>query len=370
LAIVTRLIQIHAGIHKTGSTAIQRMLARLAPDLSAHGIATPGIGNKGSGHHILASFANDPDGCEKAWAKLAGRLERETSDRVLLSSEFFVNADPKALHTALSTLGPHEVRIQFYVRPHIALFTSLYLQRVKAGIALADPTDLAESYARSAEFDYAPVIEAYIDTFGADAVRVREFVPSAFEGGSLMADVWSFLDLPAPLLQQAEVLGRDVVNPTPTAEQAVVLIALARRARAAMGSAFQPRALRRSLAYLLTELRARLPGQATRYRLPMDLQSAIADHMDGPRAAFARHLDRQPSAAFCAEPVTASSPLAPIPFQPVRDALAAVADMAHERGWTSLSRVVTRFADSLRRIVAPNGGDLLDLRALSGKAMA
>lgn len=164
----------------------------------------------------------------------------------------------------------------------IALFTSLYLQRVKAGIALADPTDLAESYARSAEFDYVPVIEAYIDTFGADAVRVREFVPSAFEGGSLMADVWSFLDLPAPLLQQAEVLGRDVVNPTPTAEQAFVLIALARRARAAMGSAFHPRALRRSLAYLLTELRARLPGQATRYRLPMDLQSAIADHMDGP----------------------------------------------------------------------------------------
>lgn len=356
-----RMIQIHAGIHKTGSTAIQHRLARLVPDLAAHGVALPNFGSRGQRHHALAGFATDPEGTEWAWDKLARNLRRSGAERVLLSSEHFIGADPEVVKTALERLGPHQPRFHFYVRPHVGLYTSLYLQRVKAGAAVVAPTNFAESYSQGAEFDYVPAIERYIEVFGPDAVRVREFDPDRFEGGSLIADAWHVLDLPPDLLAKAVGEGDTIVNPTPTAEQAVLLIALARRLRGAMDRGADPQPIRRALWTLLTDLRARLPEGGSPYRLPLALQRAIAAHTEPARAAFADRLDRPASPAFLSEPLHAPEPMGPIPFEAARAGVAAATTTLRKGGWDDLATVTDRFAADLTAEPGPEGMAILRL---------
>ncbi|NKX44077.1 hypothetical protein [Roseicyclus persicicus] len=356
-----RVIQIHAGIHKTGSTALQHRLARLAPDLAGHGIALPGFGPRGQGHHALSAFQHEPEACARAWARVARSLRATDAPRVLLSSEHFISAEPEALKAALDGLGPHEVRLHFYVRPHVGLFTSLYLQRIKAGVVRTGPVEVAHGYASRPEFDYVPAIERYIDVFGPEAVRVREFDPARFEGGSLMADAWAFLDLPAALRDRALAEGDAVLNPSPSAEQAALLFAVAARLRAAMARRLDPQVLRRSLAALFGELCARLADPATRYRLPLTLQEAIAESAGPARAGFARRLDRPASDAFLHEPLQRPDPIAPVPFEAVAASLSATAAAATRRGWAAVARSIDHLTAELR----PADGALLRLDGLA-----
>jgi hypothetical protein len=354
-----RLIQIHAGIHKTGSTAIQQKLARLAPDLAGHGIALPNFGSRGHQHHTLAAFKSEPEACADAWAKIARRVRQSDPARVILSSEHFVSADPVSLKAALETLGPHDLRLQFYVRPHIALFTSLYLQRIKAGAVAGSATDVAESYSLRPEFAYVPTIERFIDVFGPDAVRVREFNPDRFVDGSLIADVWDYFDLPKALLAKARLDGDAIVNPTPTAEQATLLLALGRHLRRGVGRLADPRPIRRALATLMGDLCARLTGPSTSYRLPVALQGAIKGQTEPDRAEFARYLDRPASPAFLDEPVVAPVPLAPVPFDAVAASLAATIAFLHKQGWADCAAATERFAAGLRSAQGPDGARTL-----------
>jgi hypothetical protein len=358
-----RLIQIHAGLQKTGTTAIQHTLARLAPDLAAHGIALPYFGNRGHWHHALAGFATDPDRTAEAWAKLTRRAAKAQADRIILSSEHFITADPAALRDALAALGPAEVRVHLYLRPHIALFTSLYLQRVKVGAVTAHPTELVDTYEASTAFDYRPSIDRFTEVFGPDAVVLREFDPARFSGGSLIADAWQFLDLPPDLLDTAVEGGDVIVNPTPTAEHALLLLALASRLRGPRGPGPDPVALRSTLALLHDALRARDSGSRTAYRLPLQLQRAIKAHYEAGRAALAPRLDRPASAAFLSEPLARPVPLAPIPYALATDSLAATADALRDRDLSDWAEAVARFADRLGTEPGPDGTALLHLPA-------
>jgi hypothetical protein len=360
-----RVIQIHAGIHKTGSTAIQHRLARLVPDLAEHGIALPNFGNRGQLHHGLAAFKPEPETCARAWTKLARRVRKSGAERVVLSSEHFVGADPAELKSALARFGAHQPRIHFYVRPHVALFTSLYLQRVKAGVAVKGPSAVADRYTSGPEFDYIPAIEGYIAAFGAESVRVREFDPDRFEGGSLIADAWHFLDLPDDLLGKATQDGDPTVNPTPTAEQAVLLIALARRLRKVPSGGGDVRPVRSALRTLLDEMRLRMSVPGNRYRLPPALQRRIAARTDAARGAFAHRLDRPASATFLHEPTIAPGPLGAIPFDATRASLAAAAAMLRDRGWPHHADATDRFTQQLVSEPGPDGMQRLRLPAPS-----
>lgn len=359
-----RLIQIHAGLHKTGTTAIQHTLARLAPDLAAHGVALPWFGNRGHWHQALTEFATDPDRTAEAWGKLTRRATRSEAPRILLSSEYFLGADPLALRDALAGLGEAQVRFHIYLRPHIALLTSLYLHRVKTGRATAAPADLADARKIAPEFDHVPAIARLADVFGPDAIVLREFDPSRFSGGSLMSDAWEFLDLPRALMDEATDGGDIIVNPTPTAEQALLLLALAGRLRAIDALAADAEGMERTLALFHDALRARDIGPATPYRLPLGLQRAVKTACEPARAALADRLDRPASAAFLNETPLAPVPLSPIRFDMVKDSLAATAQGLRDRSQPGWADAVDRFAARLTAEPGAAGARLLHLPAI------
>src|SRR4051794_23293209 len=90
-------VLVHIGMHKTGTTAIQTLLAARRAELKAYGIAYPGPrGDHHSQARALTQLPVGPGGVDKApppeaWVELAAAVTEDRA-RVVLSSEFFSGA--------------------------------------------------------------------------------------------------------------------------------------------------------------------------------------------------------------------------------------------------------------------------------------
>ncbi|MCC6008629.1 MAG: hypothetical protein JJU40_13245, partial [Rhodobacteraceae bacterium] len=153
---------LHAGLHKTGTTALQAHFAARRAELARAGITYPECG-PGPGHHALAArwlrlpgaagARWDREGAGALWAGLAGDAPGMSGDdggigarALLLSAEAFSRAAPlrvdmPALHAALSALG--RPRLVLCLRGPLALAEALWSQAARDGPA-PDPARLVD----------------------------------------------------------------------------------------------------------------------------------------------------------------------------------------------------------------------------------
>ncbi|HWT04354.1 MAG TPA: hypothetical protein VN224_01225, partial [Xanthomonadales bacterium] len=185
---------IHAGTHKTGTTAIQRFLAGNRERLCAAGLYYPQTGVLSSqlpGHHNIAfELAGDPsfDRALGTLADVTQEIARVRPADACMSSEVFqylhVNdAALVALRDALAAIG-YRGRIVLYVRAQDQYLESLYAELVKHGLQLpfADVLDLAmgrgvirHGRVWTFRFDYTELANRFAAVFGSDAVIVRRY---------------------------------------------------------------------------------------------------------------------------------------------------------------------------------------------------
>jgi hypothetical protein len=114
---------LHAGIHRTGTTSLQRTLARNRAALLARGAAYPG---EAPNHQALAwELVRGQSGAREVLAL----VEAAGAPHVILSGEDF------AIHEDLGWLAPvakrHDVRVIFYLRRQDHWLMSWYNQHVK-----------------------------------------------------------------------------------------------------------------------------------------------------------------------------------------------------------------------------------------------
>ena len=114
---------IHAGIHRTGTTSLQRALARNRAALLARGVAYPG---EAPNHQALAwELVRGKSGAREVLAL----VEAAGAPRVVLSGEDF------AIHEDLGWLAAvaarHDVRVVIYLRRQDHWLMSWYNQHVK-----------------------------------------------------------------------------------------------------------------------------------------------------------------------------------------------------------------------------------------------
>lgn len=184
---MVRDLVIHIGDPKTGSTAIQTVLATggwSAPGLTA---LYPAAVN----HLPLARCLYLPAeaGTRAArWRAVAARIAAAEADVAVISAELFERADPAALAATLAEFLPAlapRARIVGYVRPHADRLVAAWAERTKQGDTTAD---LAAFFARARDqFLYAPRLARWRAAFG-DRLTIRPFIRDRLAGGDVVAD--------------------------------------------------------------------------------------------------------------------------------------------------------------------------------------
>jgi hypothetical protein len=197
-------VLVHVGMHKTGTTAIQSVLADLRDQLVDEGISYPG---EHESHHLAARALTQgtlgwqisplapPD--PAVWDAFAAEV-RDTRTRVVLSSEFFSSANAEQIGQLVQDLGPDRVHILIGVRNLGPVAISSWQQTLKQGrtstldrwlqanFARADPSEPPKWF--WATFDPSAAIARWSAAAGPERVSVvvvrdgdRALLPNTFE---------------------------------------------------------------------------------------------------------------------------------------------------------------------------------------------
>lgn len=137
-----RTVFVHCGLHKTGSTALQRALSQNARQLEAAGLYLPPLGPRRGAHHSMAYAMKSP----RAFKSNAGRFETfqafcdlHPDSNIAISSEDFetVLTKPRALARLNRVIGAAgaETVLVIYLRHQVSYLESLYLQLLRMGLS-------------------------------------------------------------------------------------------------------------------------------------------------------------------------------------------------------------------------------------------
>ncbi|GAA2114575.1 hypothetical protein [Streptomyces synnematoformans] len=132
----TRLL--HIGPHKTGTTAVQGAFHQARDRLHAHGVHYAGK-QRMPGHAVgsrlglsLAKGEAPPD--IDHWRELRDEVTAAGDRRVVVSCEFFANADPDALPEVVEELGGDAVHVVVTLRPLVRILPSQWQEYVQNGL--------------------------------------------------------------------------------------------------------------------------------------------------------------------------------------------------------------------------------------------
>ncbi len=181
-----RVIFLHIGRNKAGSTTLQEVFARLSPDFRAAGVRYINFGHLADSDPSIEGFATMTP---------VAALARATGDRLLISNEF-MSAWPDAYTWSVAeALKGLDVKILVYLRDYTQWLPSLYAQNVKSGdevrdfdVFVDDPPQAISAW---------PMLQTWAAAFGWSRLRIQALDPQALFGGDIVSDAFSALGLPS-----------------------------------------------------------------------------------------------------------------------------------------------------------------------------
>jgi hypothetical protein len=127
---------VHIGPHKTGTTALQAAFWN-----SRESVAEQGVHYASNGRHalsaVLAGIEHVSPWTDKRppprwlWLRLLNDIRSSTAKRVVLSSEYFADAQPEPAARVVQELDPKRVQIVVTLRPLSRILTSQWQQFVR-----------------------------------------------------------------------------------------------------------------------------------------------------------------------------------------------------------------------------------------------
>lgn len=195
-------ILLHVGMGKTGSSAMQGILALAHDDLLSQGVHYPRT--RGSGHRWpslafmeRAAYQGGEPPHISEWTDLVDRVRESTAPRIMLTSEAFSDADDAQCARLVETFGAERLHIVVTARSLAPLAVSIWQQGLKSGWTETLGEWLEGNFRRPDETtmtqfwwhrDPSVVVERWVKLVGADRVNVivvdgrdHSFLPGAFE---------------------------------------------------------------------------------------------------------------------------------------------------------------------------------------------
>ena len=343
---------IHVGMPRTASTTIQRILARLRPELIEVGVLYPELTPNSAAHepHISHQhFGEALDGrrprreAQELLQRLSDELERTGSDVVLLSYESFVQQRraPEISSILRSVFERHGFRMEAVVgvKPQSEQLNSTYSHRVQFMREKRAFADFARLSERSGRFAYHELIEPWLVACDGRvrAIPLRDRRSAAPVVDRFMAEL-GLTDRVSPLLGADDLTLVENRSPGPVA------VEVSRRLRSMRVHArirVRPREMMRSVECAALERgldKVAFKGAGREFRARMDTL------FQDTNSRFATALWGQPwSAVVAPEPEHPVNEIAGRPVDPatehhigaiLRDACRQF-DVAPVRPWTS-----------------------------------
>lgn len=243
----TRLL--HIGPHKTGTTALQGAFHIARGELAKHGVVYAGEGRQAKEPAVAITSADalsetgagagagDGDGDAKLerWAAFCAEVAEAGDRRVMISSEFFSQADAGAAQATVKGLsgGDADVHVVVTLRPLRKILPSHWQQYVKHGLCHSYE-DWLDGMLRKPPYDsptpdfwhrqrHDALLARWADAVGPGNLTV--VVVNDAEPLWLFRVFEGLLDLPDGLL----VPEKERVNPSLTQSQTELLVRLNRR---------------------------------------------------------------------------------------------------------------------------------------------
>jgi len=149
----TRLL--HIGPHKTGTSAVQGALYLARERLAAEGVVYPGQGRQPLWPILAVTgqppLLGEPQPKISYWENLTGQIAAAGDQRVVLSSEFFAQADDATARRVVTDLGGDRVHVVVTLRSLTRILPSQWQQYIQNGFhfrylewlegILSDPPD-------------------------------------------------------------------------------------------------------------------------------------------------------------------------------------------------------------------------------------
>ncbi len=192
-----KIVYLHIGPPKTGTTAIQDFMVETAERLNTEGVLYPKAGRVPSGktywirkfeeyvpdkgpknaHHLLGwtirKVAHGEE-AESYWQQVLREMDESDCTHIVISSEEFSQCTPEEIHRIRTYLNAYEVRILIYIRSLFPIKLSTYTQDVKAGRYFKS----FNSYIRSGKDDrqdYDRIINSWSAAFSKERLILKSF---------------------------------------------------------------------------------------------------------------------------------------------------------------------------------------------------
>jgi hypothetical protein len=184
---------LHAGMGKTGTTAIQETFWANRAALSRAGIAYPRTGAVAGAHHLVSPRLPPFIARQTGWTQLAPadwmpEVAALPQPRVFMSSELISSADASQITAFCAALEPvFDLRLCLYLRRQDDIIAASYAQAVKAGTQVRPIADVLGK--RMDRFDYQDRITPWEQALGRDRLIILPYERGQFHQRDLIRDV-------------------------------------------------------------------------------------------------------------------------------------------------------------------------------------
>ena len=204
------MIYLHIGLHKTGTSTIQRFAAGNVDLLARYGVLYPQIGRQAEAHHQLMKDARG-EADTRLVDELADFVRAHDDQNVLISAEGLSTLLGPAVQRFVEPLTKvADIRVLLYVRSAAVRLVSSYNQVTKRSLNVSSFDEFFRFRASGRDIDHH--VQNWGAAVGYDALRVRTIEPAALVSGDLLTDFCAALGIGEEAIRDADPASMERVN--------------------------------------------------------------------------------------------------------------------------------------------------------------